>query len=485
MLINLAVRLRAPRPRRWLALLVVSLLWHTPLESAALPHIVLAMTDDQGWGETSYNDHPILKTPHLDAMATAGLRLDRFYAAAPVCSPTRASVLTGRTNDRCGVISHGYALRRQEITISQILRDQGYVTGHFGKWHLNGLRGPGVPILAEDRFHPGRFGFDDWLSASNYFDRDPILSRRGAFKEFEDDSSEIIVTEALQFIRKHHADAPTFTVIWFGSPHRPFQAAPSDTADFQALATKSRHHYGELVAMDRSIGTLLAGLRDVGIVDDTLVWFCSDNGGLPGIQGGTVGSLRGRKGQLYEGGLRVPAIIHWPVGIKTPRVTEFPASTNDILPTLLAITSASHPEPNRPRDGLSLVPLFSGEKVTRATPLGFRYQGAAAVVHNEWKLIQPDPARDEFELYNLVEDPGESTNLVTQEPQVRGRLVAALRDWSESVDRSARGDDYPSGKIDQDHPSPRFWNEVDGYQPYLQPWRQRWEYSAWLRRRAR
>ena len=114
------------------------------------PNIILVMADDQGWGQTGYYNNPVLKTPNLDAMAANGLRFDRYYAAAPVCSPTRASVLTGRTNLRTGVLSHGYALRRQEKTIAQALKAAGYATGHFGKWHLNGLRGPGVPILAED-----------------------------------------------------------------------------------------------------------------------------------------------------------------------------------------------------------------------------------------------------------------------------------------------------------------------------------------------
>ena len=166
------------------------------------PNIVLVMTDDQGWGQTGYYKHPVLETPHLDAMAAGGLRFDRFYAAAPVCSPTRASVLTGRSNMRTGVESHGYALRRQERTLAQALREAGYVTGHFGKWHLNGLRGPGVPILGEDTHHPGVFGFDEWLSVTNFFDRDPILSREVTFEAFKGDSSEIIVDEALSFIKK-------------------------------------------------------------------------------------------------------------------------------------------------------------------------------------------------------------------------------------------------------------------------------------------
>ena len=171
-------------------------------DAASPPNIVLVMADDQGWGQTGYYHHPILKTPHLDAMAAAGLRLDRFYAGAPVCSPTRGSVLTGRANDRIGVQSHGYALRRQEITLASILKNAGYVTGHFGKWHLNALRGPGVPILNTDDHHPGHFGFDHWLSVTNYFDRDPILSRRGKFEEHEGDSSEIVVDEAIDFMAR-------------------------------------------------------------------------------------------------------------------------------------------------------------------------------------------------------------------------------------------------------------------------------------------
>ena len=178
------------------------------------PNIVLVMADDMGWGQTGYYNHPILKTPNLDAMAAKGLRFDRFYAGAPVCSPTRASVLTGRTNDRTGVESHGYALRRQERTVAQALRNAGYATGHFGKWHLNGLRGPGVPVLASDDHNPGEFGFDQWLSVTNFFDRNPIMSRNGDFEEFKGDSSEIIVAEALKFIgQQAKANTPFLTVI--------------------------------------------------------------------------------------------------------------------------------------------------------------------------------------------------------------------------------------------------------------------------------
>src|SRR5687767_2361957 len=200
------------------------------------PNIILVMADDMGWGQTSYNHHPILKTPNLDAMAASGLRFDRFYAGAPVCSPTRASVLTGRANDRAAVFSHGYALRLQEKTIAQALRSAGYVTGHFGKWHLNGLRGPGAPVLASDVRNPGNFGFDEWVSTTNFFDLNPLLSRRGAIEEFKGDSSEVVVAEALKFLAQHRGGAkPILAVIWYGTPHNPFRALPADKAGFASL----------------------------------------------------------------------------------------------------------------------------------------------------------------------------------------------------------------------------------------------------------
>ena len=181
------------------------------------------MTDDQGWGQTGYYNHPVLKTPNLDAMAENGLRFDRFYAGAPQCSPTRASVLTGRNNDRTGVFYHGYPLNKKEKTIAQELKKIGYSTGHFGKWHLNGVRGPGIPIFKDDEYSPGVFGFDRWISVTNFFDIDPILSDNGNIVDFKGSSSEVIVNEAIKFIDENVKESKSFfAVIWDGSPHSPF-----------------------------------------------------------------------------------------------------------------------------------------------------------------------------------------------------------------------------------------------------------------------
>ncbi|NNM30375.1 MAG: sulfatase-like hydrolase/transferase [Akkermansiaceae bacterium] len=442
------------------------------------------MADDMGWGQTGYYDHPVLKTPHLDAMAANGLRFDRFYAGGPVCSPTRASVLTGRTHDRTGVQSHGYPLRLQEKTVAQALRAAGYATGHFGKWHLNGLRGPGVPILGDDTHHPGAMGFDEWLSMTNFFDLDPVMSRKGVFEEFEGDSSEIIVAEALKFIRSRAKEGkPSFTVIWYGTPHSPWMALKKDQELFPGLNAKSRDHYGELAAMDRSIGTLRKGLRDHGIAENTLVWFCSDNGGLSGFEPDTVGGLRGYKGSLYEGGLRVPAVIEWPEGIAKPRATSFPAAVMDIFPTIAEVAGLPAEAMLQPQDGTSLKPLFAGEIGKRVKPIGFRYSGRGAMVDNDFKLMTGPIEKGRFVLYDLANDPAESADASREHPEVAARLRKAFMVWNETVKMSVDGKDYPEGKVDTPQPPRQFWTEVEGYRPYFAEWKKRPEYASRLKKK--
>ena len=356
----------------------------------------------------------------------------------------------------------------------------GYATGHFGKWHLDGIRGPSVPILAGDDHNPGRFGFDVWLSVTNFFDRNPLMSRGGAFEEFEGDSSEIIVGEALKFIRDQvQSDRPFFTVIWYGSPHDPFVASEADMAAFADLDEPSRNHYGELVAMDRSIGALRQGLRDLAIEDDTLVWFNSDNGGLANVEPSTVGGLRGFKNSVYEGGLRVPAIIEWPKGIPA-RVTAYPAATMDIFPTIAALVGLPQERLIAPSDGVDLSPLFEAELARRAKPLAFRHTGRAAIVDNGYKLLTQDLSSAEFELYDLEADPLETDNLRDRQPEVAARLAQELTAWSNSVDASALGQDYPSKAIDPSESQPRVWMQMPEYAPYVDQLRKRPEYASWL-----
>jgi arylsulfatase A-like enzyme len=444
------------------------------------------MTDDQGWGQTGYIGHPVLKTPHLDAMAANGLRFDRFYAGSAVCSPTRASVLTGRSPVRTGVPSHGHALRRQEKTIAQAMKAAGYATGHFGKWHLNGLRGPGVPVLGDDDHSPGVFGFEEWLTVTNFFDVDPIMSRSGEFEEFKGDSSAIIVNEALRFMKRSvEAKKPFLAVIWDGSPHVPFKASDEDRSSFGDLKASDQHHYGELVAVDRSVGVLRAGLRELGVAENTLVWFCSDNGGLPKVSPESVGGLRGHKGTIWEGGLRVPGIVEWPAVVK-PGVSQVPACTMDIFPTVAAVLKLPESVFVAPVDGVSLLDRLQGDgagKRTRAVP--FFYGGKGAWLENDLKLVCTDPKAGKFLLYDLAKDPKETTDVAEERAKDFERMKLAYLDWRESVDASVAGLDYPEGKVRADEPQPKRWSQDPRYEEYFEEWKKRWEYAGELNRRKK
>jgi arylsulfatase A-like enzyme len=448
------------------------------------PNIILIMTDDQGWGETGYYNHPVLKTPNIDKMAENGLRFERFYAGAPVCSPTRASVLTGRACVRSGVPTHGHALRKQEKVLPQALKNAGYATGHFGKWHLNGLRGPGVPVLKEDTHSPGEFGFDTWLSVTNFFDINPIMSRNGDFEEFKGTSSDIIVAEALKFIEFSIAEQkPFFAVIWDGSPHSPFVANDEDIKGFENLDNKSKNHYGEIVAFDRSLGTLRTRLRELDIAENTIIWYCSDNGGLPEIKPGTVGDLRGNKGDVWEGGIRVPGIIEWEGHIK-PNITHFPASTMDIFPTILDILGMSTDNMLQPVDGISLKPFIQNEKVKmRNKPIPFKFQKNGALIDNDLKLVVTNVGQGSFELYDLQQDRSESTDISKDKPQQFEELKTKFMLWHESAQKSIDGLDYPEGKVNDDEPVTHFWVDDPRYEMFIEKYGDRSEYSGTVKQK--
>ncbi len=452
-------------------------------ERSARPNIVLCMADDQGWGDVGCYDHPVLKTPNLDAMASAGLRFDRFYAAAPVCSPTRGSVLTGRTPNRFGCFKWGHTLRPQEVTLAEILRSAGYATGHFGKWHLGSVQ-KGSPV------NPGASGFQTWLSAPNFFENDPILSRQGVAEQMQGESSAVTMRAALEFIRDQaRRERPFLAVVWFGSPHRPHQAAKEDLAHYPDEDEGFRHFYGEITGIDRAMGTLREDLRRLDLHDETIVWYCSDNGGLSRF--GRTGG-RGHKSQIYEGGLRVPAIIEWP-GRISPRITDIPATTSDILPTLVDLVGAKPPDV--PLDGISLVPAIAETVKMRSRPIGFwdhptngirtpsaewmtelleaqrqgreitdrdrlrlhagkikggypldRFPGHSAWLDWPWKLHRIEQANRSarLELYNLEDDPMEKQDLADAETDRVATMRRELETWLVSVVQSLNGEDYPA-----------------------------------------
>lgn len=446
------------------------------------PNIILCMADDQGWGDMGYYDHPFVQTPNFDAMSENALRLDRFYAAAPVCSPTRASVLTGRHPNRTGVLNHGRSMRPQEKTIADALKKNGYSTGLFGKWHVGALQ-KNSPV------NPTEFGFEKWVAGMNFFDRDPLLSRNGIVKRYRGASQEIVVDEAIKFIRKQvKSETPFLAVVWFANPHRPHEARD----EYKQLYTEKnkQDYYAEITAMDNAFGRLRDAIRHQGIRDNTILWYTSDNGGLKSASSGG----RGKKGDIYEGGLRVPAMIEWPNGISEPDTTSVPSSTSDIYPTILELTDTNIPH-DRPMDGISLVPLIKDRMKSRPEPIGFwqhaaggrstwnhkilgrlreaqqnnkdvgkagrpdmnagkitktypenRFPGHAAWLDWPWKLHRINWKKNDrgvhVELYNLETDPNERNNVANQKTNRVKRMRKELEQWLKSVTRSMNGKDY-------------------------------------------
>ncbi|MDZ4287248.1 MAG: sulfatase-like hydrolase/transferase [Prosthecobacter sp.] len=491
--------------------LLLSIVGVSHATAAALPNVVLLMGDDHGWEETGYHGHPHVKTPVLDEMAATGLRMESFYAGHPSCSPTRGSFLTGRHPSRYGTFAPGWSLRPQEITLGHIMSKAGYHCGHFGKWHVGTVKA-GSPT------NPGAMGFHEWLSHDNFFELNPSLSRNGGPPEvIQGESSEIVVQEAIRCIERARKEGnPFFTVVWFGSPHEPYSGLPADLALYDALPAKYskkvrltsnetgkpvqrpqgevlRERYAEITAMDRAIGQMRKYLAAQGLRENTLLFYCGDNGTSPDAALGFP--HRGMKGQVYEGGTLVPGLIEWPARIPQPRSTSVRATTSDLLPTLCAI--AGQPLPDRPIDGIDLTPLFDGKMTARPTPLHFwmyntgnlskaklepwidpelqkgttplakiaagkatrdftnfhhpalseaDFLGPRAIIDGNFKLVLHETKKGASapELFDLQADPAEKTNLIEQQPALAEKLQTQLRQWQQGVLKSLTGADYPN-----------------------------------------
>ena len=269
-------------------------------------------------------------------------------------------------------------------------------------------------------------------------------------------------------------------MVWYGSPHSPMVAAEDDRSDFSDLKLDTQNHLGELVAMDRSIGNLRSGLKELGIAANTIVWFNSDNGGLANYGPETVGGLRGGKNQMYEGGLRVPCVIEWPAVISCGRISKFPSGTVDIFPTIAEIVGL---DPDKvmltPYDGMSLRQLFDQDLDRREKPLGFRHDNRGVIIDNEYKYLTQ---KGKEELYHLENVKKESDNLAEKNPEIFTRLKNLYEEWNTGVEASVAGKDYPEGIVNAHQPERRFWNTDPKYQAYLEQWKDRPEYSSWVKK---
>lgn len=392
---------------------------------AAQPNILLIMSDDQGYGDLGRHGNEQLATPTLDKLFAEGTVLERFYVS-PVCAPTRASLLTGRYHHRtgtCGVFQGEEILRGEEVTLPEVLDDAGYVSGCFGKWH-NGNHWPETPNAQ---------GFDQFLgfTAGVLYDYyDPVLEHNAEELQVEGYITDILTDAAIEFMYKtHESGQPFLCYVPYNVPHTPIQVGDELFEKYKGMGLSDFDAgvYGMLENMDANIARLLVSLDEMGVAEDTIVIFLSDNG--PNSNRYNAG-LRGRKSAVYEGGIRVPFVIRWPARLPAGQSITTPAAHIDILPTLAELCDAKL-DPAIELDGVSIAPLLFSEPFLFGERLiyTFPYTRPAgkplpgSVRNPQWSAVRPWDQN--WQLYDLQADPGEQTDLAAAHPAILHQLVTA------------------------------------------------------------
>ncbi len=458
------------------------------LNRGSRPNVLLILADDLGYGDFGLFNGGLTRTPVLDALAAQGLCLTQHYSGSPICAPSRASLLTGRYAHRTGALEtrelRGLCnLALRERTLGDVLSGEGYATGYVGKWH-NGC------LLR--RFHPNARGFAEFVGfRSGWQDYWRwILDRNGTFERSDGRYlTEVFTDEGIAFLRRHR-DGPFFLLMAYNAPHTPLQA-PEELV--RPYAERGRHTravstiYAMVEALDRGVGRLLEELDRLGLRDDTLVMFTSDNGPQFGGEGeGRTHrfncNFNGAKGNVYEGGIRVPMLLRWPGGLDAGRTCDRMVHFCDWFPTLLAAAGAAVPQ-GLALDGRSVLPALRELEASGPPPRFWQWnryepviESNAAMRDGDWKLVRPViresvwtdpeeqrrdgelrsapwedwkpdespfperrlPAPPPAQLFNIAEDPCESRDLAAAQPERVASMLAALSAWFEEVGRDRR-----------------------------------------------
>jgi len=465
--------------RRVGALLAMAALWTSG--AAAAPNILLIIADDLGYGDLASYGHPVIATPHLDALAASGLRLTEYYAPSALCSPSRAGLLTGRHPYRSGIRSwippaSGVYLRAEERTLAEVLGDAGYQTALIGKWHLNSDLGNAQEPQPQDQGFEVFFGHNAYQIPSN---RDPVNLYRGRRPAGPQRgyTADLYVSEALAWLAARDARRPFFLTLSMAEPHTTIANPPAWNARYarftrgEAVPIPSGlpepplsllvprgpgEYYANVSYLDDQLGRLLAWLQDAGLAGETVVAFVSDNGPVTADwfqwhevnAHGSTGGLRGRKHMLYEGGIRVPALLRVP-GLTEPGSSRGGAVTGlDLFNTLAALAGAEVPD-DRPLDGADLSAWLAGGTLPERTllwSLQVRGELAHAVRRGPWKLLL-DGRGEPRELYHLGSDPLELVNRLSAEPAqveaLRGAFARHLRSIHDDPLRPLAGPSRP------------------------------------------
>lgn len=416
--------------------------------AAGKPNVIVLVADDLGYADVGFHGSKDVPTPHLDALARSGIVCTSGYVSHPFCSPTRAGLLTGRYQQRFGHENNPkwlpdnrrVGLPLTEVTLADAMRQAGYRTGAVGKWHLG----------AHPVFHPNRRGFDDYFGllggGHQYFDHNLFRTNpRKAGQEYwiplvrndrpveeADYLTDALGREAVAFVERHRR-TPFFLYLAFNAPHTPLQVPPKFLDRVKAIEDEKRTYAAMIAALDDAVGRLLARLRQHGLDRNTLVVFLSDNGGPTAVTRASNAPFRGAKGQLYEGGVRVPFVVSWPARLKPGRF-DHPVSSLDLFPTAVAAAGGETPKGAR-LDGVDLLPHLSG----RAKPsladrtLYWRTGGgqSLAIRRGTMKLVRI--GKKAVELYDLAADPGEATDLAARRPEVVTALTRSLDTWNATL----------------------------------------------------
>lgn len=434
------------------------------------PNVVILLADDLGFRDVGCYEGPV-KTPHIDSLAARGVRFSNFYSGCAVCSPSRATLMTGRHHIRAGVYSwindagQNSHLLEREVTLAEVLKDAGYQTAHIGKWHL------GLPTDKRDKPTPDKHGFDHWFATWNNASpshRNPNNFIRNGERvgELEGYSCQLVVDEAIDTLEKRDLSKPFFLNIWFHEPHAPIAAPPNIVADYgNSAKDKAAVYSGTIDNTDRAIGRLLQNLRAIGELDNTLIVYASDNGSY---RTDRVGNLRGRKGSNWDGGIRVPGIFAMPGRILEDVVVDEPAGLVDVLPTICGLLGLKKPSVHH--DGADLTPILtkSPDAFVRHQPLWWHLQKSRPIVamrDGDWSIVaEPDydlstsnmfdeswipkiktGSYKNFQLFNLKNDPGQENDLANDEPDRLARMKASLLKINASV--MADGADWHLSEI--------------------------------------
>ena len=429
----------------------------------AKPNVVFILADDLGYGDLASYGHRHIQTPHLDQLAKEGLKLTNFYSPSPLCSPARASFLTGRTPYRTGIkswIPEGtdIYLQQQELTLATLLKRHNYQTFLSGKWHLNGGLDDSQQTQPEDH------GFDKWLALhafatpnhknpNNFFEDGKALGQTQGF------AAQIAVDKAIEYLEGRDTDKPFFLFLPLAEPHseiaspyefyQKYQSFTDGEVDLEHVTARGPgEYYANITHMDYQIGRVLEKLEELQLDENTIVVFTSDNGPVTSDwrqwwevnMYGETGGLRGRKGDLFEGGLKVPCLIRYPNHIAPGIVSDEPAHGYDLFPTLCEQLNIPLPD-DRQIDGIDISPLFQQQKLERSVPLFWAFQTALgnkgdifqyAVRWNKWKMIASESLRKTL-LYDLENDPSETREISTQFPQVVSKLKTFIEEKKNSI----------------------------------------------------